>query len=113
MASGNAIEKMKPSEIYRDVVPDSDYEECKGCHVGTVKCPYVHTLHKNCPCTGCLVKTSCTDYCIPYQNSIAIESVKSKKIKVSNLNNKGYDIKVKKGKVYISITVRLWRWLEK
>ena len=113
MASANAIEKIKPSEVYRDVVPESDYEECKGCHNGSDRCPYVHTLYKHCPCSGCLVKTSCTDYCISYQTSIKIESVKSKKIKTSNLNNKGYDVKVKKGRLYINVKVRLWRWMDK
>ena len=105
--------KREPSEIYKEIVPDSNYEECKGCHTGTSRCPYVHTLYKYCPCSNCIVKTSCTEYCISFQKSIAFESVNNDKISVSNLNNKGYDVIVKNGYERISLKVRLWRWMDK
>lgn len=99
--------------LYREVVPESDYEECKGCHTGSVKCFVVHYLHKNCPCSNCLLKTSCTEYCEKYIGSI-INIVKENKDKmyIFGISKMGYTIQFQlKDGGKLQASKKLKRWL--
>lgn len=99
--------------LLRESVPESDYEECKGCHNGSTKCFVVHYLHKNCPCSTCLLKTSCTEYCDKYIGSI-INIVKENKDKmvIIAIGKMGYTIqfKLKDGRK-LQASKKLKRWL--
>jgi len=106
---------MNYKEKYREIVPISDYSECKGCHTGAVKCSVVHGLHSCCPCFLCLVKTSCTDYCLDYQNAVERAAGRlrrsGKEIRVQDMSNKGYTVVVNNNGQKLLVTSSLFRWL--
>ena len=101
-------------KLYRHFVPESDYEECKGCHAGSEKCPLVHYLHKGCPCNNCLLKTSCTEYCEKYRSYIINVSKANKdQFRLVSVSKKGYSVEFdfKDGR---KLTIGKWlkRWME-
>lgn len=81
--------KKSPYELFREVVPLSNYDECEGCHTGTERCAIVHYLHRFCPCDGCMVKTSCTQYCDLYLEAVTVTTSGINNIHLVSASYKG------------------------
>ena len=107
------IKQQQAKDLFREAVPKSNYEECKGCHTGSKKCIVVHTLYKICPCSKCIVKTSCTDYCKEYIYSIRSSAARHKpgKMIISQHSNKGYAGLLKYRGKRIHFKVEIWRYI--
>ena len=100
-------------ELYRDAIPLSNYDECRGCHTGSAKCVPVHIQHTKCPCTNCLVKTSCTEACKNFIEAI-IESVSlSDNLHLNYIDNTCYSIDIKHNNKKINVTSTLYRFMDK
>lgn len=105
------IEPNESYKLYRQIVPESDYEECKGCHAGSAKCPIVHYLHRICPCNNCLLKTSCTEYCEKYLGFIInIAKENKEQFRLLQISKKGYSIEFKSRD---GRKVRVGKWLKR
>jgi len=100
--------------LFREAIPESNYKECYGCHTGSHRCAAVHTLHKICPCNGCVVKTSCTDYCEEYLYSLRMAAVSHKrgKLRITEYSNAGYIAILKFKGQKIQWRNRLWRHMD-
>lgn len=106
------INKGDAHKLFRQVVPESDYEECKGCHTGSAKCFVVHYLHQNCPCNNCLIKTSCSEYCDKYIGciiNIARENID--KFRLLYIDKRGYAIEFDVDGIKVISKKILKRWI--
>ncbi len=99
-------------KLYREVVPESNYEECHGCHQGTIRCIGVHTLYSICPCVGCLVKTSCTEYCEEFLLRLRMSLARNRRMTWVKGTHKGYIIMIKYKRQKFKISHTLKRWME-
>jgi len=80
------------SRIFYRLFPKQAYEECRGCHSGAKQCGPVNNLHDKCPCQGCIVMTSCTQYCDSYQQALKEAIIESPPMEVVDISYKGYSI---------------------
>jgi hypothetical protein len=91
----NKISVEELREIYRCIILDSNYPQCKGCHMGKRKCIVVHELHCYCPCIYCVVKTTCTQYCQKYLTEVTNVTILSNgKYKMLSSTPDGYAIEI-------------------
>ena len=107
------IEASEAQRLFREVVPESDYEECKGCHNGSAKCFVVHYLHNDCPCSNCLLKTSCTEYCEKYIACIInIVKANRNKMQLFSISKRGYSMQFEcPDGTRVRAAKRLKRWM--
>ena len=101
-------------EMFRKLVPESNYEECKGCHTGSEKCPPVHSLYKICPCKACIVKTSCTDYCNEYIYRLRMSAARHSPgiMRIIDYSHKGYTATLSYKGHKIQLKSTLWRYMD-
>ena len=85
-------EHIDSSKLFYELFPKVKYEECRGCHSGARQCGPVNNLHDKCPCQGCLVMTSCTQYCESFQQALKVAITNSPPMKIVGISYKGYAI---------------------
>lgn len=108
------MNQQEAKDLFREIVPESNYKECQGCHTGSTKCAVVHTMHTICPCSECLVKTSCTDYCSDYIHSTRLSARNHKpgKMIIMEYSNKGYTVILTYKGQKIQFKTELWRHID-